>query len=131
MDARAALARARALQERVRHRSRWYARFLWLFGAGSFVTTLLLAFGTPVRLVAAGLWGALVIGLSVYAVRQPVARHGFGVRHGVVIGVWATVYAVVVTVGVTAFDGDLRWWLPGAVAVALPALIGARLEGRR
>lgn len=131
MDAHAALAHAHALQERVRRRSRWYARYLWLFGAGSFVTTLLLAFDTSVRVVSMGLWGVLVIGLSLYAARQPVARRGFGVRHGVIIGIWAAVYSTVVVIGVTTFDGDLRWWAPGAVAAALPALIGACLEGRR
>jgi hypothetical protein len=130
-DASAALAQARALQDQVHHRSRWYVRYLRLYGAAAFLMTLPLGFGEGWVIVSLALWGTVIAALSVYAARQPVSRHGFGRRHGMIIGSWAAVYGVVLAVGVSRFEGELAWWLPGAVLVSLPAFIGAHLEGRR
>jgi hypothetical protein len=47
------------------------------------------------------------------------------------IGSWALVYLAVLLPGVTWFKGNPAWWLPGAVAVAVPSLLMARLTARR
>jgi hypothetical protein len=130
-DASAALAQAEALQDEVHRRSRWYVRYLRLYGVAAFLMTLPLGFGKGWVIASLALWGAVIAVLSVYAVRQPVSRHGFGRRHGLVIGTWAVLYVAVLMPGVIWFEGELAWWLPGAVLVSLPALVGAHLEGRR
>lgn len=127
----AALTRAETLQRRVRRRSRWYVRYLQIYGAGAFVATLLLGLGPRGVAASVAVWGAVVAALSAYAVRQPVSRHGFTRRHAMIIASWAVLYAAVLMPGVLWFEGELLWWLPGAVVVSLPAFLGARLEGRR
>ncbi|SEG76259.1 hypothetical protein SAMN04489712_111142 [Thermomonospora echinospora] len=131
MAASAVLAQAEALQDKVRHRSLWYARYLRCYGAAAFVMTLMLCWGKGWVVGSVALWGVVIAALSVYAARQPVARRGFGRRHRLIIGCWAVLYAAVLVPGTIWFQGEPVWWLPGAVLVSLPAFIGAHLEGRR
>ncbi|MGC5010847.1 hypothetical protein ACLQ2R_08800 [Streptosporangium sp. DT93] len=128
-----ALARAGELDTLVRRRSRWYVRYLLVFGVSALALVLVLGFTSTVtpKMVSTGLWLALVAVLTVHAVRQPVIRRGFGVRHTVIIVTWGVLYAGVLLAGSAWFQGEPAWWVPGAVVVSLPAFVGAYLEARR
>ncbi|MFK0293387.1 hypothetical protein ACIQU6_23310 [Streptomyces sp. NPDC090442] len=132
-DAAAALARATQLGSTVREGTRWYVRYQYVYGAAAGLAVLAIGlWKAPYGVaVGTGFWVAMVAWLSVYAARQPVARQGFGIRHGIMIGTWALLYAAVLTLGVIFFPGVAAWWVPGAVVVALPGLIGGYLEARR
>ncbi|MFI0357106.1 hypothetical protein [Actinomadura sp. 9N407] len=132
-SAAAALARAANLRASVEHGSRWLIRYQLVYGAAAFISVLLLGLisGPAGVAVSTGVWVVTIILLSVYAVRQPVAHRGMGLRHGIMIGSWALIYSAVLVPGITWFEGELAWWLPGAVAVAVPALLMAYLTARR
>ncbi len=133
MDATEALARAGALRSSVNQRSRWLIRYQLGYGGSAFVSVLLLGlFGGPAGVAASvGFWVIAIIALSVYAHRQPVAHRGMARSHGFMIAAWTLVYFAVLFPGVTWFEGDLAWWVPGAVAVAVPSLLAAYLTARR
>ncbi|MEU4408716.1 hypothetical protein AB0F88_29725 [Streptosporangium sp. NPDC023963] len=128
-----ALARARELDALVRNRSRWYSRYLLLFGVATLVMVPALGFASGVLAVAVSttIWMAFVAALIVYAARQPVNPRGYGVRHIVIMATWGVLYLGVLLCGVVWFFGEPAWWLPGAVLVSLPPFVGAYLEARR
>ncbi|KUL34961.1 hypothetical protein ADL22_29125 [Streptomyces sp. NRRL F-4489] len=132
-DAAAALARAAELGDTVRKGTRWSVRYQIVYGCAAGLMVLAIGLVKSPWGTAFGLafWGAVVAGLSVYAARQPVARRGYGKRHAVLIASWGVLYGVVLAAGIAFFPGVAAWWVPGAVAVALPGLIGAYLEARR
>ncbi|WP_406478783.1 hypothetical protein [Streptomyces platensis] len=132
-DAAAALARVQELDSTVRRGSKWYVRYQVIYGCAAAVMVLCIGLLPSPHGVAIGIggWSATVAGLSVYAVRQRVSRRGFGRRHVGLIMVWALLYLAVLFPGVTWHQGAASWWVPGAVVVALPGLIGGYLEARR
>lgn len=133
MDAATALARAQELDSTVRSGSRWFIGYQLVYAGAAAVTVATLgALDNTVGVtIAVTFWIVTVAALSVYAARKPVSRHGLGRRHHVMIFAWTVLYLAVLLPGVSWFRGDLAWWLPGAVAVALPGLIGAYLAARR
>ncbi|MEU9416114.1 hypothetical protein [Streptomyces sp. NPDC048272] len=112
--------------------SGWYARYLWVFAAGQLVLVPMsqLWHGAAQAVAFAVVNVLLVGGLSVYAARQRVVRRGFGVKHGLVIGVWSVVFAATVVLGGGVFRDDLVFTLVAAVACALPPVVGAVTERR-
>ncbi|MER7988210.1 hypothetical protein ABTY53_21885 [Streptomyces noursei] len=132
-DAAAALARAKVLETTVRNGTRWAARYQVLYGcaAGLMVLSIGLLKAPYGVAIGSAFWVAAIAGLSIYAARQRVARQGYAARRGVLIGVWGVLYAAVLVPGLLVFQGVAAWWVAGAVAVALPGLIGGYLEARR
>ncbi|MFD0168412.1 hypothetical protein ACFVJH_30365 [Streptomyces decoyicus] len=132
-DAAAALARAQELSATVRDGTKWYVRYLVIFGCASAAQAL--AVGLLVHpygmAIGTGIGGVTVTALSVYAVRQRVSRRGFGWWHAGLMGVWTLLYVGVLLLGFGYFPGAVAWWVPGALVVALPGLIGSYLEARR
>ncbi|MFE0377672.1 hypothetical protein ACFW1M_19270 [Streptomyces inhibens] len=132
-DAAAALARAQELSSTVRAGAKWYVRYQVVYGCAAAVVVL--AIGLLSRpygvAIGVGFWGLVVAGLSVYSARQRVARRGFGRWHASMIIAWGLLYAAVLVPGSIWFPGVVAWWVPGAVVVALPGLIGGYLEARR
>lgn len=133
MDPQAALAHADRLGRRVTDRSRWYGRFLAIFGAGVMVITPLwgLLTGGTAAVVLNIAWVAFIIVITVYARRQPVAGRGMGRRYLLIIGSWAVIYAVVLVAGFALFLHNPAWWVPGGLAAAAPFFVGAYREHRR
>ncbi|MEV6566519.1 hypothetical protein [Streptomyces kronopolitis] len=132
-DAVAALARAQELRSTVRDGTRWYAWYQVIYGSATAFT--LLSTGLITRpygvAIGCGVWIAVIVGLSVYAARQRVTRWGFQRRQACLVTAWGLLYGGVLTVGLIRFPGVVAWWVPGALLVALPGLIGGYLEARR
>lgn len=132
-EAAAALDRARKLSSTVRDGTRWYVGYQLIYGCAS--AAQLLSVGLLDRPYGVAIGSSLlcvaVVGLGVYAGRQRVARRGFGWRLGVMLASWGLLFGAVMIPGTVCFPGVLAWWVPGAVVVALPGLIGAYLEARR
>ncbi|WP_404960698.1 hypothetical protein [Streptomyces sp. 147326] len=127
-----ALGRAAGMEKAARARSGWYARYLWAFAAGQLVLVPVAVLGRgPVAVTVMGVINVLLVsGLSVYAARQRVVRRGFGVKHGVLIGSWATVFALMVLLGTTVFGRSVPFAAGAALACALPLALGAWTEMR-
>ncbi|MEV7563211.1 hypothetical protein [Streptomyces sp. NPDC089795] len=127
-----ALGRAAGLEQAARLRSGWYARYLWVFAAGQLVLVpMAVLWHGPVSAVVFAVTNALLVtGLSVYAMRQRVMRRGFGAKHGVMMGSWATLFALTITVGTAAFGHGVAFAAVAALVCALPPAVGAWTEGR-
>ncbi|MET9597073.1 hypothetical protein [Streptomyces sp. NPDC006459] len=127
-----ALGRAAGLEKAARQRSGWYARYLWAFAAGQLVLVPIAVLGRgPVSAVVMGVANVLLVtGLSLYAARQRVVRRGFGLKHGLLVGSWAVVFALVVVLGVTVFGRSVPFAVGAALACALPLAVGAWTEMR-
>jgi hypothetical protein len=128
----AALAKAGELRASVEHSSRWLIRYQLAYGAAAFASVLPLGLLDDLAGVAISVsfWLVAITLLSVYAARQPVAHRGMARSHGIMIGSWTLTYMAVLFPGVTWFRGEPAWWLPGAVAVAIPSLVMAWLTAR-
>lgn len=132
-DAVAALARAQELRSTVRDGTRWYAWYQVIYGSATAVTMLCTGLiSRPYGVaIGCGVWIAVIVGLSVYAARQRVTRWGFQRRQASLLIVWGLLYGGVLSAGLIWFPGVAAWWVPGALLVALPGLIGGYLEARR
>ncbi|MFF4448076.1 hypothetical protein [Streptomyces sp. NPDC001502] len=127
-----ALGRAAGLEQAARRRSGWYARYLWAFAGGQLVLVpIAVLWHGPVSAAVFAVTNALLVtGLSVYAARQRVVRRGFGVKHGVLVGSWAVVFALSITLGTAAFGHGVPFAAVAALACALPLAVGAWTETR-
>ncbi|MFG2994719.1 hypothetical protein ACGFZK_36390 [Streptomyces sp. NPDC048257] len=127
-----ALGRAAGLEKAARRRSGWYARYLWAFAAGQLVLVpMAVLWHGPASAVVFGVTNALLVtGLSLYAARQRVVRRGFGVKHGVLVGSWAVVFALTITIGTAVFGHGVPFAAAGALVCALPPAVGAWTETR-
>ena len=72
-------------------------------------------------LAVAGAAAALLVG-------QRSTRRGFARRFGVVMGTWGAVFGVGLAVGVSRLPYSWEFWVPLAVLVAAPCLVGAWRE---
>ncbi|WP_030773909.1 MULTISPECIES: hypothetical protein [unclassified Streptomyces] len=127
-----ALGRAADLERVARQRSGWYARYLWAFAAGQLVLVpMAVLWRGPVSAVVFGVTNALLVtGLSVYAARQRVMRRGFGVKHGVMMATWTTLFSLTITVGTEMFGDGVPFAAAAALACAMPPAVGAWTEMR-
>lgn len=132
VDAAAALKGIAGIEATARARSHWYVRYLWLFAVWQLVLVpaVLLWHGPTGALVSASANGLVVMGLSLFATRQPVMPHGYGGKHLKVIGVWAAAYVLALVLGFTAFVGSVAFAAVAALACALPASAAAWREAR-
>ncbi|MCS0635309.1 hypothetical protein NX801_06485 [Streptomyces sp. LP05-1] len=131
--ARRALGRVSGVEAVARWRGGWYGRYLWVYAAGQLLLVpMALLWHGPVP---SGVYGlsqlALVTGLSLYALRQPVVRRGLGRTVGAVIGVWGVLFGASVVLGLTVWRESPVFAAVAAVCCALPPTVGAWCEGRR
>jgi hypothetical protein len=130
--ARDALANAARTSDRLRARARWASTKLAVTGIGMGLLTL--AVGLIERdvlaiAVFAG-WGGLIAALSWWERRRTAHLPGTAQRTS---RYWAAsfgLYAVAIACGVSRPDGDTAYWVPAALVVALPMLVGAVRERR-
>ncbi|MEV1286571.1 hypothetical protein [Micromonospora sp. NPDC049679] len=130
--ARAALLSATNTSRRLRSRARWASTKLAVFGVGIGLVTATIGL-VESKLVGAAVlagWLMLVGGMTVWERSRLV--HLAGTRARITpywIGSFAF-YGVALAVGTDEKSGDLTYWLPASVVVALPMLIGALRERR-
>ncbi|CAM5309641.1 hypothetical protein GCM10010329_60010 [Streptomyces spiroverticillatus] len=132
-DAVAALRKAERVEGAARHGSSWYARYLLVFGTAqfAFIPLVVLWHGALATAVTMSVFAVMVVLLSVYAARQRTARRHFGLRHGLTIGAWTLLYtATIVLHGRDGWQDSVPLAVGGAVACALPLLVGAVFELR-
>ena len=132
--AAADLARAGAATSRVRDESRWAVRHFAVFAVGWAVLTLVLGLVFPLwlRLTVAGvLWIPLVTGMVTWAHRRRASSRGMVRRNAWAFGTAGVLYIAAVVVGTPGQLGNVAYWVPAAVVVAVPLAVAAVLEARR
>ncbi len=81
--------------------------------------------------VVSGVFGVCLAALSFTLLPGArVSSAGFGRRWVRAVAGWGVLYAAMMVLGLNLFRGDLAFWLPAAVAAALPLALGARAEAR-
>ncbi|MEU4356248.1 hypothetical protein [Streptomyces virginiae] len=132
IDAVAALKGIARVEATARGRSRWYVGYLWMFAGWQLVLVpAVLLWRGPTGTVVGTLANALVVvGLSLFATRQPVVPHGYGRLHLTVIGAWTGAYLSILALGLTLFVGSVAFAAMAALACALPAAAAAWREAR-
>lgn len=132
VDAAASLKGIGRIEGIVRGRSGWYVGYLWLFAAWQLVLVpaVLLWHGRTGTMVSTLANAFVVMGLSLFATRQPVVPRGYGGRHLKVIGAWAVAYVLSLVLGYTVFPDSLAFAAVAALACALPAAATAGQKGR-
>ncbi|MFE2249282.1 hypothetical protein [Streptomyces lavendulae] len=131
-DAIASLRGIARIEGAARGRSGWYAAYLWVFAGWQLflVPVVLLWHGRTGTLVGTVGNVAVVMGLSLFATRQPVVPRGHGGRHLRVIGTWAVAYVTSLLLGYAVFRDSTAFAAVAALACALPAAAAARREAR-
>lgn len=131
-DAIASLKGIARIEGRTRGKSGWYATYLWAFAGWQLVLVpvVLLWHGPTGTLVGTVGNAAVVVGLSLFATRQPVVPRGHGRRHLRVVGTWAVAYVTSLLLGYSVFRDATAFAAVAALACALPAAAAARREAR-
>ena len=130
-DARAALSDAAASAARLRARARWASTKLLTFGIGMGLVTLAVGMLESKLLGAAvfAAWGALAFGMSRWERSRTAHLPGTGARTAPYWSTSIAFYAVAIAAG-TDRSSDPTWWVPAALVVSLPLLVGAVRERR-
>ncbi|MFE2286332.1 hypothetical protein ACFXDJ_19460 [Streptomyces sp. NPDC059443] len=120
------------IEATARGRSGWYVGYLWVFAGWqlALVPAVVLWHGPTGTLVSTLSNALVVMGLSVFAMRQPVVPRGYGGRHLRVIGAWAVAYVLTLVLGFTVFLDSVAFAVVAAFACALPAVVAAWREAR-
>lgn len=133
-EARAALDSAATASSRVRAQSRWMGTYLAVFAVAYLVLTLMVGLveSTPFRLIVGiGGWIVLVVVMIWWIGRRPAMPTGSAWH---IAWYWfgtGLLYPAAVLVGLPDREGQVSYWVPAAIVVALPMAIGALLERRR
>ncbi|MGX4695207.1 hypothetical protein [Streptomyces sp. JNUCC 63] len=130
--AREALRCAAGASERLRVRARWASTKLVVFGVGIGLVTAAVGLieSKLLKAVVFAAWGVLAVVMSVWERRRLAHLSGTGRRISPYWGGSFALYGVALAVGSDETIGDLAYWLPAGVIVALPMLIGAVRERR-
>ncbi|MGC4748370.1 hypothetical protein ACLQ28_22350 [Micromonospora sp. DT201] len=122
------LARAASIAAQAQIQSRWLVTFLALLGAafGGITAALGLLGSTPARVAAITVIFFLVVGgLLIWYFRQRVIPRDLGRRYVPFMMATCSLYVVTLGVGRPLFTDRPEYWVPAAVLVALPLLVGA------
>jgi hypothetical protein len=130
-EARAALAGATHSAARLRRRARWASTRLLVLGLGMGLVTLSVGLVESTLLGAAVFvaWFVLVVVLSRWVRRRTAHLPGTSTRTAPYWSLAFAIYAVAIAAGGHEY-GDPSYWVPAAVLVAAPMLVGALRERR-
>lgn len=131
-QAREALSAAADAAGAVHRRARWTGTYQLAFGLGFAVITLVIGLmERPLNLVVFVVaWAVFVVGMVLWSRRSPVGpRRG---RPPVTPSWIATIvlYTAAIAVGSTWFERELGFWVPAAIAVAVPLVLAGARERR-
>ncbi|MCX5375379.1 hypothetical protein [Streptomyces sp. NBC_00091] len=115
------------IEATVRRRSRWHAGYLWTFAAWqlALVPAVLLWHGRTGTLVSTLTNAVVVMGLSLFTMRQPVVPRGYRNRQLTAIGAWTAAYLLALGLGLTVFADSVAFAAVAALACALPPAAAA------
>lgn len=130
--ARDALANAARTSDRLRARARWASTKLAVTGIGMGLLTLAVGLVEKdvLAIVVFAAWGGLVAATAWWERRRTAHLPGTPERTGRYWAMSFALYAVAIACGVARPDGDVAFWVPAAVVVAVPMLVGAVRERR-
>jgi hypothetical protein len=130
-DARAALVGATSSAQRLRHLARWASTQLLVFGIGMGLVTLAVGLVESKLLGAAVFvaWGVLAVLMSYWTRRRTAHLPGTSARIAPYWALGFAFYAVAIAAGGDEY-GNPAYWVPAAVVVALPLLVGSFRERR-
>lgn len=128
-----ALEQAARLSAQARRSTRWYASYLLVFAAGSFVASVLTGAlrGPYGVLITTLLWAAFLVVTTLWIARKKTSIKGMTRLHLPVMVGWGLAWTSTVLIGEHYFADRIGWWVLGGAAVALSPLIGAALAFRR
>lgn len=128
-----ALEQAKAMDAKVRPGGSWYMAFGTVFGVGSAVVVLVVGLfpGSTLMTVVMVLFFVMLAALLAWALTRPVSPRRFGWIHGLTMAAWSAIYLTAILAGQLYFHEEPRWWIPAALACALPPLIGGYIALRR
>ena len=131
--ARAALDSAAAAHEGVRSRSRWMPTYMAAFGLGfggiALVLGMVESFAWRMGLFAS-IWIVFVTAMVRWAATRRASARNAGRR---LVLPWlgtSVLYAAALLVGTDRFQGEIAYWGPAAIIIALPLVLGALRERR-
>lgn len=131
--ARAALDAAASAQAGVRAHARWMPVYMITFGVGFGAAAIVLGMveSFPWRMgLFAGLWIVFVVAMVRWAASRPASARTVTRRIAISWIGSGVLYGVALFVGTGTYQGDLTFWAPAAVVIALPLVIGGLLERR-
>lgn len=130
--ARAALHQTSTNSAAVRGRAGWMPLYLGAFGVGFGALALALGLvgGSPVMIGFFAGWGVFCAVMVVWASRRAAHLPGTMARTGRWWGLTAAAYGIALATGIPDQVRNLAFWVPAAVVVAAPMLVGAALEAR-
>jgi hypothetical protein len=125
----AALARAHASSDRLQARGLgWLSRYMAVFGLGFGAVTAVIGLVEPpvVRTVAfVGGWLVFVLAMVLWSRNRPATLRDHDVRIRPYWRLTFVFYAVALASGLGQQLGNPSFWVPAAVVVALPLVVGA------
>jgi hypothetical protein len=133
-EARAALDSAVTASGRVRAQARWMSTYMAVFAVAFLLLTLVVGLveSTPIRLtVGIGGWFVLVVVMMWWISRRTAMLTGSAWRTAPYWLGTVLLYTAALIVGLPDREGQVTYWVPAAIIVALPMAIGALLERRR
>ena len=130
-DARATLDLATSSAARLRQRARWAGTQLTVLGLGMGLVTVCVGLIESTLLGAAVFvgWGALALVMSRWTRRRTAHLAGTRTRTARYWSASLALYAVAIAAG-GDHHGEPTYWVPAAVAVTVPMLVGALRERR-
>ena len=131
--AQVALRAAESAAARMRRPARWLTTYTAVFGMGFVAMTLLLGLSDLNRNVPGvlpAMWGVLMVAMMIWARRQRASVAGIGRRVAPYWIVSGLLYLAALVVGVNRFHGEPSYWIPAAVVVGAPLIVGAWRESR-
>jgi len=130
-EARAALAGASSSAARLRRRARWASTQLMILGLGMGAVTVGVGLIESKLLGAAvfAAWGVLALIMRRWTSRRTAHLTGTRSRTAPYRSLSFALYGVAIAAGGDAY-GDPTYWVPAAVLVTVPMLVGAVCERR-
>ncbi|GAA3228738.1 hypothetical protein GCM10010488_33550 [Oerskovia jenensis] len=105
---------------------RWVQSLLLAWAAMTITVVLLVGLGGVPGIVVGSLIGPLFAGtVAIWAARQGIRARSLNGRYLLAVLLWAVLYGAALTLGLPGQAGNLGYWLPAALATALPMLVAA------
>lgn len=131
--ARAALDSAAATREAVHAKAGWMTSYMVSFGIGFGAAAVLLGmveiFWLRMGLFLA-LWTVFVVAMIRWAATRPASLRTDMRRTAPWWAATGILYAIALFLGTARFQGEWAFWLPAAVLIALPLVLGGLRERR-